>query len=97
MGKHIKQKKRDLLHGRNLYHSPRLAVQNQSCQKQKNKKQFLASYLFVTGNVFISRAVSSQVLPALKGLTSVFGMRTGGSPSPLSPVSLNVPRTLTTA
>ena len=30
-----------------------------------------------------SRAVSSQVLSALKGLTSVFGMGTGGTPSPL--------------
>ena len=38
-----------------------------------------------TGNVLFSRAVSSQVLSALRGLTSVFGMGTGGSLSPLPP------------
>ena len=38
-----------------------------------------------SGNVLLSRAVSSQVPSALKGLTSVFGMGTGGSLSPLSP------------
>ena len=57
----------------------------------RQKKEPLLWFLFfVTGNDLSSRAVSSQVLSALKGLTSVFGMRTGGSPSPLSPVSLNV-------
>ena len=68
---------------RGLPHIKVLRLQNKrSCIRN--------SFYFVTGNDFISRAVSSQVLPALKGLTSVFGMRTGGSPSPLSPVSLNV-------
>ena len=38
-----------------------------------------------SGNVLLSRAVSSQVPSALKGLTSVFGMGTGGTLSPLSP------------
>ena len=38
-----------------------------------------------SGSVLLSRAVSSQVPSALKGLTSVFGMGTGGSPSPLPP------------
>ena len=38
-----------------------------------------------SGNVLLSRAVSSQVPSALKGLTSVFGMGTGGSLSLLSP------------
>ena len=37
-----------------------------------------------SGSVLLSRAVSSQVPSALKGLTSVFGMGTGGSLS-LSP------------
>ena len=37
------------------------------------------------GNVLISRFVSKPVLPALQGLTSVFGMRTGGSPAIWSP------------
>ena len=38
-----------------------------------------------SGSVLLSRAVSSQVPSALKGLTSVFGMGTGGTLSPLSP------------
>ena len=37
------------------------------------------------GNVLSSRAVSSQVLSACEGLTSVFGMGTGGSLQLLSP------------
>ena len=35
-----------------------------------------------SGGDLVSRAVSSQVPSALKGLTSVFGMGTGGTPSP---------------
>ena len=52
-----------------------------------------------SGNVLLSRAVSSQVPSALKGLTSVFGMGTGGTPSPSSPEIVNFffPHTLTTA
>ena len=61
MGKHIKQKKRYLLHGRNLYHSPRLAVYHRVAVIKK--KQFIALYFiiriilyFVTGIYsFISR------------------------------------------
>ena len=41
--------------------------------------------LLGSGGVLSSRAVSSQVLSALMGLTSVFGMGTGGTPSPLPP------------
>jgi hypothetical protein len=41
--------------------------------------------IFVSGGVLLSRAVAGQVPSALKGLTSVFGMRTGGAPSPLPP------------
>ena len=37
------------------------------------------------GGDLLFRAVSSQVPSALKGLTSVFGMGTGGTPSPLPP------------
>ena len=39
-------------------------------------------FLFGTGIVILSRAVSSQVPSALMSLTSVFGMRTGGTSSP---------------
>ena len=38
-----------------------------------------------SGNDIVSRAVSSQVPSARGGLTSVFGMGTGGSLQPLSP------------
>ena len=51
------------------------------------------------GSDLLSRAVSSQVPSALKGLTSVFGMGTGGTLSPLSPEIefYFILRTLTTA
>ena len=49
-----------------------------------------------TGNVLFSRAVSSQVHSALRGLTSVFGMGTGGSLLLSSPVWLSMFCTLTT-
>ena len=38
-----------------------------------------------SGDDLLSRAVSSQVPSALRGLTSVFGMGTGGTLSPLPP------------
>ena len=47
-----------------------------------------------SGNALSSQAVSSSVLSARKGLTSVFGMRTGGSLSLLSPEWLKVSRHL---
>ena len=42
-----------------------------------------------SGSDLLSRAVSSQVPSALKGLTSVFGMGTGGTPSSLPPEIVN--------
>ena len=36
---------------------------------------------FVTGDYLSSQAVSNQVLSAYMGLTTVFGMGTGGTPS----------------
>ena len=61
-------------------------------KKIRGRKKTLRNVvsLIVTGDDLLSQAVSSQVPSALKGLTSVFGMRTGGSPSPLSPEWLNV-------
>ena len=45
------------------------------------KKQTYHWYVcFLTGNFLSSQAASSQVLSTFKGLTSVFEMRTGGSP-----------------
>ena len=55
----------------------------------KKETTLVVSFL-VTGNVLPSQVVSNSVLSAQKGLTAVFGMGTGVSPSPLSPVSLNV-------
>ena len=50
------------------------------------KKQFISELLLLeSGGDLLSRAVSSQVPSALKVLTSVFGMGTGGAPSPLPP------------
>ena len=46
---------------------------------------FDGCFLFGCSNNLSSRTVSSQVLSALMSLTSVFGMRTGGSSPPLSP------------
>ena len=47
------------------------------------KAQHLLSFFHMeSGSVLLSRAVSSQVPSALKGLTSVFGMGTGGTLSP---------------
>ena len=65
---------------------------------QKKEKHRCFSYMD-SGNVLLSRAVSSQVPSALKGLTSVFGMGTGGTPSPSSPETVNFffPHILTTA
>ena len=45
----------------------------------------VSSFFMESGNVLLSQVVSNQVPSALKGLTSVFGMGTGGSLSPLSP------------
>ena len=61
-------------------------------QKQHYEKDtcVLQVSLLGTGGDLLFRAVSSQVPSALKGLTSVFGMRTGGAPSPLPPVVVQV-------
>ena len=52
-----------------------------------NKKEavHLEQLQLESGGDLLFRAVSSQVPSALKGLTSVFGMGTGGTPSPLPP------------
>ena len=49
--------------------------------KQK-AHDFRVLFVLETGVVILSRAVSSQVPSALMSLTSVFGMRTGGTSSP---------------
>ena len=49
--------------------------------REHKKEQSDWTVLFVvSGSYLSSRAVASQVLSAYKGLTSVFGMGTGGTP-----------------
>ena len=60
----------------------------------------LRNHLLESGGDLLSRAVSSQVPSALRGLTSVFGMGTGGTLSPLPPeivFHFSALRTFTTA
>ena len=45
----------------------------------------LVQVVFLTGSYLSSQAASSQVLSTYKGLTTVFGMGTGGSPQPSPP------------
>ena len=49
------------------------------------EKARLSTSLLESGGDLLSRTVTSQVPSALKGLTSVFGMGTGGTPSSLPP------------
>ena len=56
-----------------------------SIHKKKTAAFSCCCFLMESGGDLPSRAVSSQVLSALKGLTSVFGMGTGGTPSSLPP------------
>ena len=53
--------------------------------KEKTPDIVWGFFFVESGNVLLSQVVSNQVPSALKGLTSVFGMGTGGSLSPLSP------------
>ena len=58
---------------------------NSQFHKKKDCVDITLRNLLESGSVLFSRAVSSQVLSALRGLTSVFGMGTGGSLSLLPP------------
>ena len=49
-------------------------------EAQKARRTVVRLAFVVSGGYLSFRAVSSQVLSAYKGLTSVFGMGTGGSP-----------------
>ena len=49
-------------------------------QLEKKNHTFWYSSFFLTGSYLSSQAASSQVLSTYKGLTTVFGMGTGGSP-----------------
>ena len=78
--------------------------QNDGCSRHaylrsitaKKEAPRLRCFYMESGSDLSSRAVSSQVLSALKGLTAVFGMGTGGTPSSLPPemVSYSLRRSL---
>ncbi len=58
---------------------------NRLAKSRKKEAVHKELLLLESGGDLLSRAVSSQVPSALKVLTSVFGMGTGGTPSPLPP------------
>ena len=62
--------------------SPRFPARQIVSPLQKNKTPYpkIRSFIFLTGSYLSSQAASSQVLSTYKGLTTVFGMGTGGSP-----------------
>ena len=49
-------------------------------KRKQRKKTYTSVCLFLTGNFLSSQGASTQVLSAFKGLTTVFGMGTGGTP-----------------
>ena len=61
-------------------------------QVYKKQEHVIDMLLLESGSDLLSRAVSSQVPSARRGLTSVFGMGTGGSLLPLPPEILRAAR-----
>ena len=60
-------------------------------RKKTLRNYYITSFLFECGDNLSSRTVASQVLSARLSLTSVFGMRTGGSSTLSSPQWLYKP------
>src|SRR5580704_10334614 len=60
---------------------------DQTRQKRKRLPTFLLVAFIYAGNDLRSHTLSRAVPSALRGLTSVFGMGTGGSPAVRSPTS----------
>ena len=60
-----------------------------ACRRKLSKQKMTDELMFIglieSGDDLSSQAVASQVLSTREGLTSVFGMGTGGTPQPLSP------------
>ena len=76
-------KYRKLLHqGKNEKNGIAEAIPFLSCPTMFSYREapFGLFFSLVSGSYLSSRAVASQVLSAYKGLTSVFGMGTGGTP-----------------
>src|SRR4029077_17150757 len=55
--------------------------------KRKRPRSFLSVAFINAGNDLLSHTLSRAVQSALRGLTSVFGMGTGGSPAVRSPTT----------
>ena len=70
----------------------RLTAECSAIELRRNRWRGIEPLRLGSGGDLCSRAVSSQVLSALKGLTSVFGMGTGGTPSPLPPEIMSLYR-----
>ena len=58
---------------------------NENNIKEKRLRKTAQSFLMKCGNYLLSRLVAKQVPSAPRGLTSVFGMGTGGSLAIWSP------------
>jgi hypothetical protein len=67
--------------------SQRSARSTRSTAKGKGQSDFSDWPLFNAGNDLLSHTLSRAVQSALRGLTSVFGMGTGGTPAVRSPTS----------
>ena len=63
--------------------APNLAAKD--CPQSNRKRRHIVSPDMDSGSDLVFRAVSSQVPSARRGLTSVFGMGTGGTLLPLPP------------
>ena len=61
------------------------AIANFADPKRKRPRTFLNVAFIYAGNDLLSHTLSRAVQSALRGLTSVFGMGTGGSPAVRSP------------
>ena len=61
----------------------------QQHEKQKPRTRFTpaGAFVFNSGNVLLSHTLARAVPSGLQGLTSVFGMGTGGTPALQSPKS----------
>ena len=68
----------------------RLRLRGRAAESPIEKSPAFAGDLLESGGDLLSRAVTSQVPSALKGLTSVFGMGTGVTPSSLPPEMVNI-------
>ena len=77
--------------------STRYLHKNGGEKDTKNLDESLHRGFVISGGDIVSRAVTGQVPSARRGLTSVFGMRTGGSLLPLPPEWLDMECTSTTA